>query len=193
MQGSGLILIIGGNRSGKSRFAQRLLADHPQVTYVATGANTDPEMAARIARHRAERPAHWQTVEVTRRLGAAIAGLPAGAAVLLDDLGFLVADVLWRGGYESSDPALLDRLEAELTAEVDALAAAAALRTQPVVVVSSEVGSGLVPTTPLGRAFQDLIGRANQWLAAAAPQVFLCVAGIPVELKALAYRRESGG
>jgi len=188
-----LILVLGGNRSGKSRFAQRLVAQCPRVTYLATGEETDPEMAARIARHRADRPAHWQTVEAAQRLGAAVAQIPAETAVLLDDIGFLVAGVLWRGGYEQSDPERLNDLEAELTTEVDALVAAAQGRAAPVVVVSSEVGSSLVPTTPVGRAFQDLLGRANQHLAAAATQVFVCFAGLPLELTALAQREDTDG
>lgn len=186
MQKPGLTLVLGGVRSGKSRFAQQLVAPWPAVTYLATGQVTDAEMQVRVERHKQERPAHWRTVEASRNLAGVIRELPEPGAVLLDDLGFVLADVLWRGGYEQSDPALLARLEREFTGEVVGIAAAA--DRQRIVVVSNEVGQSLVAATPVGRAFTDLLGRANQRLAEAADQVFVCWAGIPVEIKTLAYR-----
>jgi adenosylcobinamide kinase / adenosylcobinamide-phosphate guanylyltransferase len=171
-----LVLITGGARSGKSRFArERAAAGGSPVLFVATGLATDPEMAARIARHRAERPAEWTTLEARYDLASALRGRLSGErCVLLDDLAALVSNLL----VERSAG------EREVLAEVEELLGLARECSLELIVVSQEVGLGLVPSTALGRQFSDLVGCANQAMAAAADEVVLLVAGLPLRLKA---------
>jgi adenosyl cobinamide kinase/adenosyl cobinamide phosphate guanylyltransferase len=164
-----LTLILGGARSGKSRHAEALLqAESPPWTYIATAESYDAEMTARIAEHRARRPAGWVTVDAPRDLPEAIAA--AGDAPLLVD-----CLTLWLSN--------LMLAEADLDAASGALIAALLARAAPTVLVSNEVGSGIVPATPLGRRFRDAQGRLNQQVAAVAGRVELVVAGIPMRLK----------
>ena len=153
-----LVLITGGSRSGKSRHAADLAAriGGDSVTFVATCQPMDDEMVGRVAAHKADRPPQWQTVEEPLRLAEAIHAV-------------------------SSEAAIIDCL-AELQALVDVVQASAAT----VIVVTNEVGMGLVPEYPLGRAFRDIAGRAGQFLATHADEVYLTVLGIPVKLKPVA-------
>lgn len=170
-----LLLVTGGARSGKSRYAQQRAKERGGSTlFVATGLATDAEMADRIARHRAERPAAWATLEAPLEVAAAIVDRWRGeACVLLEDLGTLVANLL------------LDRSAAadQVEAEVERLIELPTQRPTLLIVVSQEVGLGLVPSTPLGRTFRDRLGAANQTLASAADEVVMVVAGLPLRLK----------
>jgi adenosylcobinamide kinase/adenosylcobinamide-phosphate guanylyltransferase len=170
-----LLLVTGGARSGKSRYAlERAREVGGQVLFAATGVATDDEMAERIARHRAERPAAWATVEARFDLAAALAPRLADArAVVIEDLGTLVSNLMVE---RTAD-------EAAVRAEIEALLGLARGSPADWIVVSSEVGLGLVPPTPLGRAFRDLLGTANQLVASAADDVVLMVAGLPLRLK----------
>lgn len=160
------VLVLGGSRSGKSGFAESLLRDEPAVDYVATAAHRpdDPEWAERIAAHRARRPTWWRTVE---RPDVAAVLRHAGPPVLVDSI------TLWVAGGMDDD--FQDR--------VDELCAAWAETSRFAVAVSDEVGSGVVPETPAGRRFRDHVGLVNQRLAAAADEVHLVVAGIPLRLR----------
>jgi len=179
--GGSLVLVTGGARSGKSAFAERLAAGRGgPVLYVATAEAGDGEMAARIAAHRARRPADWVTLEEPLEPARAVRarGGPE-RTVLLDCLGLLASNVLLAEG-EAGDPAgRLTRLGEELVA----LARTGGL---DVILVSAEVGGGLVPTSPLARRFRDLLGDLNQQIAGAADQTYLVVAGLAVDLRALA-------
>lgn len=181
-------MVVGGSRSGKSAVAEQLVEPAGGVTYVATAAVADDEMAARVTAHRARRPASWHTVETTD-LAAAIREAPAGAVVidalatwLVERLG---AHGLWpdEGAVTAPlDEAAVARAEG-LLAELDhAWAAAAAHDGGPVVVVAEEVGAGVVPADPGVRRFVDLAGWATQRLAGAADRVLWVVAGRSVEL-----------
>ncbi len=176
-----LILVLGGARSGKSTFAQRRAAElgGEQVLFVATAGAGDEEMRQRIEKHRRERPAGWPTLEAPQDVGRAIAA-HGGAAkvVLVDCLTLLVSNRL--GNAE--DPFAPD-LEVAVAAEVQELAACAGRVAGDLIVVSNEVGLGLVPPYPLGRAYRDLLGLANQALAQKADEVYLLVAGIPLTIK----------
>jgi adenosylcobinamide kinase/adenosylcobinamide-phosphate guanylyltransferase len=176
-----LILVIGGARSGKSAFAERLAASRAStVLYVATATASDAEMAARIAAHRARRPATWHTLEAPLAPARALRAQPTlPPVVLLDCLGLLVSNVLLAEG-DAGDPA------ARLAALVDELLALVRERTLTLIVVTAEVGWSLVPTTALGRSFRDLLGDVNQRLAREASQVYLVVAGLALELRQLA-------
>jgi adenosylcobinamide kinase/adenosylcobinamide-phosphate guanylyltransferase len=167
-----MTLLLGGARSGKSALAERLAArwDGP-VTVVVTAQAGDAEMAERIRRHRAQRPAGWQTIEEPLDLEAALAKAPAEAQVLLDCLTLWVSNLVEQG--------LTDEQVGQLARSA---AAAAAARAAPTVVVSNEVGSGIVPADPLSRRYRDLLGQVNAVWAAAAGQSLLLVAGRAVPL-----------
>ncbi len=178
-----LTFILGGARSGKSTYAEQLAAQRgTHVLYVATAQAFDQEMAARIAKHRAERPATWHTVEAPRGLGAIFdmaAEVRPWDVVLVDCVTLLANNVI------APMPTPIDAAEAEaaLRAEVDALLAAYAQSRAAWIVVSNEVGLGIVPAYPLGRVYRDVLGRANQVLAAAADEVLFMVAGLPMRVK----------
>jgi adenosylcobinamide kinase / adenosylcobinamide-phosphate guanylyltransferase len=163
------LFIVGGARSGKSRFAVSGLPARGRIVFVATGEAHDADMAARIARHQAERSPHWTTLEAPRdlvsRLGEALAG--ADAAVV-DCLTLWVANLVLRG---DGDEAILK--------EADALAALVAAPAADLRVVSNEVGLGVHPATAEGLRFRDVLGLVNQRVAAAAHRVVLMVAGLP--------------
>ena len=174
------ILVLGGARSGKSRLAGRLAAegDGP-VAYVATAAldPADPEMTARIDRHRAERPRSWTTWEVPRLVPSVLVTLAARkGAVIVDCVTLWISNLMLGlgGGPALEDAAILDHVDQ---------ATRAARGAARVVWVSNEVGSGIVPADSLTRRFADLQGLANQRLAAACDQVLLCVAGLTIRLK----------
>jgi adenosylcobinamide kinase / adenosylcobinamide-phosphate guanylyltransferase len=180
-----LLLVLGGARSGKSAYAQRLAQElgRDDVLFVATAEAWDEDMAQRIARHRQERPATWRTLETPRQVGQTIAlHLHDTAVVLVDCLTLLVSNTLLHCGA-SPDPAAA---EAAVQKEVAALVQTSQASAATCIVVSNEVGLGLVPDNPLGRLYRDLLGRANQTLAARAEAVYFMVAGLPVDVKALA-------
>jgi adenosylcobinamide kinase/adenosylcobinamide-phosphate guanylyltransferase len=167
---AGLTLVLGGARSGKSRFAEDLLTRLPAPwLYIATAQALDDEMQARIAHHRARRPDGWETVEVPLDLAPALDAVAQGRPVLIDCLTLWLSNLLLAGR--------------DVEAETDRLAATLARARGPWVVVANEVGLGIVPDNPLARRFRDAAGRLNQRAAAAADRVVLTVAGLPVEVK----------
>jgi adenosylcobinamide kinase / adenosylcobinamide-phosphate guanylyltransferase len=167
--GAKLTLILGGARSGKSRYAESLVgALPPPWAYVATAQAGDEEMAARIAAHRARRGAGWRIFEAPEELVEALA-LCNGMPVLVDCL------TLWLSNLMLAEA----DIEKETTRLEDALMTAVA----PVVLVSNEVGAGIVPEHPLGRRFRDQQGILNQRIAARADRVVLMVAGLPLAVK----------
>jgi adenosylcobinamide kinase / adenosylcobinamide-phosphate guanylyltransferase len=163
-----LIFVTGGARSGKSTFALEKAVElgGDDVTFVATAERSDDEMTDRIARHQLERPKAWKTVEAPREI--VIADLKS-RVILLDCLSLFVSNLLLDG---LSEETILDRVQKILES-----------RTQTLIVVSNEVGMGLVPEYPLGRQFRDVLGRANQLVARASTQAFFLVSGIPLRLK----------
>lgn len=182
----GVTLILGGARSGKSRLAVELARrGNSPIVFLATGRAGDAEMADRISRHRRERPAEWRTIAQARDLGVAISGLAAGTTVLLDGLGDVATEYLLARATPEGDlsPADLAAVEVDLDTEVTGLVNAARGVGIALIVVSNEVGLGLVPPYPLGRHYRDVLGRANQRLAAEADRVFFMVAGLPLRLK----------
>ncbi len=173
-----LVLILGGTRSGKSRYAQARaieLSGPGRVTYVATAFRGDPELEARIHAHRAARPRHWQTIEAGSDLAASLAAIEPIETVLIDGL------TLWLSG--AFDPERTT-VEAFLGGPLDAVMEVIARRTGAVIIVSDEVNMGLVPMDPAARTFRDLIGLAHQRIASVADEAYLMVAGLALPLKA---------
>jgi adenosylcobinamide kinase/adenosylcobinamide-phosphate guanylyltransferase len=174
-----LILLLGGARSGKTQHAQNLAAQlGGDVTYVATAEPGDDEIRARIAAHRAARPAQWQTMERPLRLGDLLTEWNA-SVVVVDCLTLLVSNIMSAAGENA--PAAL--VEANVESELSELLTAWRDAEFHLIVVSNEVGLGLVPETALGRVYRDALGRANQQLAQAADEVYFMVAGLPLKIK----------
>jgi adenosylcobinamide kinase/adenosylcobinamide-phosphate guanylyltransferase len=181
---SKIVLFTGGARSGKSTRAEQYAARLSQtVVYLATAQAGDDEMRERITRHQDRRPASWTTHEAPMAVAATLATLETGAVVLLDCLSLLVSNLLL-AAEQQPEPAI--------EREIAAIVAAAGARDLTLLVVTNEVGMGIVPAYPLGRSYRDLLGRANQQVAAVAEEVYMVICGIPVELKALeaAWTRE---
>lgn len=165
-----LSLVVGGARSGKSGLAERLVSISARPRhYIATAQGWDDEMRARIAQHQTDRGADWITHEAPRDLAPVLAAIPADAVVLVD------CATLWLTNHLLA--------EADIDAEATALLTALAACPAPVVVVSNEVGWGIVPENALARAFRDHQGRLNQRLAAQAGLVLGVMAGLPMVLK----------
>jgi adenosyl cobinamide kinase/adenosyl cobinamide phosphate guanylyltransferase len=162
-----LLVLVGGARSGKSRLALSLARARPEpVVFVATAEFLDPEMEERVQRHRAERPSRWTTVEAPYELEAAVGAAPGRATVIVDCLTLWLSNLLCRG----DDPG-------KILAAAERVAAVSAARAGLTICVTNEVGLGVVPATPLGRAFRDLQGSANRLLVDAADRAALVVAG----------------
>jgi adenosylcobinamide kinase/adenosylcobinamide-phosphate guanylyltransferase len=183
-----ITFITGGARSGKSRFAEKKAMESGQkVVYVATAQALDEEMARRIALHRERRPIHWETIEEPRHVSKALREIENGEkfmnfkVVLIDCLALLVSN--WLPLEEAEKPELWERLRKDLLKEVRSLIEAAKSMKQEVIIVSNEVGLGIVPEYPLGRLYRDLLGEANQMMANAADEVFFMISGIPLKIK----------
>ncbi len=171
----GLTLLIGGARSGKSVLAVRMAEAHDgPVTFIATAEPRDDEMTARIALHRKTRPADWDTMEEPVDLAGAIAGAAEAACVIVDCLTLWVANLLERGAGRE-----------DVEARAAEAAKAAAGRVCPVLVVTNEVGSGIVPMHPETRSYRDLMGTVNTTFARDAEHVLLVVAGRALALSSI--------
>lgn len=176
-------LVIGGARSGKSRFAQSLGANEQRAVYIGTARPEDAEMEVRIAQHRRQRPAHWCTVEAPLAIGDAVERHGRECDfLLLDCLTVWLSNFCWEHREKSQSD-----IETAALCEIGRVASAAT--EAHIVIVTNEVGGGLVPETALGRFFRDLQGRVNQEAARMADRVFLVVAGIPVTIKQPEDRR----
>ena len=174
---SNLIFVLGGARAGKSSFALRLAeAQANRVCFIATAQALDDDMASRIARHREERPPHWTTIEEPLQLDDALRQAEESEVVIVDCLTLFVSNWLLRLEDES-------QCEHMITKTLETFLATLRSQRQTVICVSNEVGLGIIPETRLGRTFRDLLGRVNQQLAAAADEVYLLTAGLPLRLK----------
>jgi len=188
-----MTLILGGARSGKSTFAEMRAKElgGDSVLYVATSETKDDEMVERVKKHRSERPSAWGIVEAPRNVAQEIReGRSEEKIILLDCMTFLVANHLMDAAAPEDDPfddpssdPFDAKIEAEVVAEVEALVKYVQEADVKLLVVSNEVGLGVVPPYELGRAYRDILGRANQILARHADEVQLLVAGIPMKVK----------
>ncbi len=174
----GCILITGGARAGKSSYAQKLASDiGGRVLFVATAEAKDEDMRLRIEKHKKSRPVNWDTLEAPVEVGRAI-GKKDGdyPVVLVDCITMLVSNVMLQAGNEKS-------AESEVLKEIDSLVNIMNSKTAAYILVSNEVGLGIVPDNELSRNYRDLLGRANQLIAQHADEVYLMVSGIPVKIK----------
>lgn len=188
-----LTLILGGARSGKSTYAEQRAKElgGDSVFYVATSETKDKEMEERVEKHRADRSSAWETLEAPRNVVQAIRAVGSEAKViLLDCMTLLVANHLMDAAAPEDDPfndpssdPFDAQIEADVVAEVEALVDYVKESGGEMLVVSNEVGLGVVPPYELGRAYRDILGRANQILARHADEVQLLVAGIPMRVK----------
>jgi len=198
------ILILGGARSGKSRFAQSMAAKlGRKVLFVATGQPLDEEMASRIEEHKRMRPKNWRTLEIDVKLGQQLKGQIKDAdVVLLDCLSLLVSNVILNpslplslraersnllalraGSVKNLEKIDFTEAEKQVMDEIEELIECINKHKGSFIIVSNEVGLGLVPENKLGRVYRDLLGRANQLLAQHADEVYFMASGIPVKIK----------
>jgi adenosylcobinamide kinase/adenosylcobinamide-phosphate guanylyltransferase len=180
-----VILILGGARSGKSSLAQAMAKKiGEKVLFVATGAAGDEDMRRRIEKHRQDRPNSWQTLEAPNEIGNQItSNLGDAQVVILDCITLLVSNIFCR--YDEKQFAGIpdEILEAGVTEEINGVIECLKKPAVTFIIVSNEVGLGIVPYNRMGRLYRDYLGRANQSLAGVADEVFLVVAGIPVRIK----------
>ncbi len=175
-----ITLVLGGARSGKSSYAQNMIEETGQPAwFVATATAGDEEMASRIIAHRASRSAQWATIEAPTGVGKALAQAEPRPFGLVDCITLLANNIL----MTLPEPIDEQAYEQAMLAEIEALLAALASQPGEWYIISNEVGLGLVPPYPLGRYYRDVLGRANQRLAAAADSVLFMVAGLPMLVK----------
>jgi adenosyl cobinamide kinase/adenosyl cobinamide phosphate guanylyltransferase len=167
-----MIFITGGARSGKSDAAVSMLGERADAVYIATGKPSDDEMVARIEAHQLRRPDGWRLIEEPTDLEGVLTNVDPGSPIIIDCLTLWLANVLER------------KADYEILSHSYGASGLAADRHSATIVVTNEVGSGIVPMDPIGRRFRDLQGRVNQIWAAASSQAFLVVAGRLVTLKA---------
>lgn len=177
-----LILILGGARSGKSSFAEQWAKKSGKsVTYIATAQPGDSEMTARIEQHRADRPDHWITLEIPLNISAALQPNPIKSQlILLDCITILVSNLMLQFGKEA-DTIDIERSQV-VEDEINQLIQAIHTSDSTWLVVSNEVGAGVVPPYPLGRLYRDLLGQANQRLSDSAEEIYYLIAGIALPL-----------
>ena len=167
-------LVLGGVRSGKSRFALEIASSARSVTFIATARGSDDGMRRKIERHQSERPAHWRTHEEPLQLAEAISSAQSGSeATVVDCLTLFAANLMDAYGEN----------RAAMDASIDELCSALRKSDGKIVLVSNEVGSGIVPEYAAGRQFRDLLGEMNQRIAAVADNVVLMIAGLPLPIK----------
>jgi len=177
-----IILVTGGARSGKSRFAESLYFSEREVVYIATAQITDAEMAERVALHRASRPEGWTTAECTRGLAQAAAGAPC---VLLDCVTILTSNIMFEltAQYEVIPRPVRAQVESEVCAELGSLIETVRKTSGTLVMVTNEVGSAIVPDNHVARVYRDIVGRVNQFAGTQADEVYLVVCGQPLKIK----------
>ena len=176
---------MGGARSGKSRFAQEYACQNGgNVLFVATATAGDEDMRLRIGKHKKDRPADWHTLEVTSNIGRHIQANNGDAhLVVIDCITLLVNNIFSRYDENQFDTIDNSMLEKEVVAEIEQLQICMKKAKSSFLIVSNEVGLGLVPDNRMGRLYRDYLGQANQMLAQEADEVYLLVAGIPLRVK----------
>lgn len=175
----GITLILGGVRSGKSAFAEKIARETGRSTlFIATATAGDDEMKERIRKHQASRPSEWQTLELPHDIGNNL-NAPVAPVVILDCITLLVSNILLSFPENTSAETIMHNIQKE----IDEIVAAQVRFGGQWLIISNEVGLGLVPPNALGRVYRDALGFANQSLAKTAQRVILMIAGIPMVVK----------
>jgi adenosylcobinamide kinase/adenosylcobinamide-phosphate guanylyltransferase len=184
-----VLLLLGGARSGKSRYAQEYAQKQAEkVLFVATATAGDEDMRQRIEQHKKDRPVDWTTLEVTHRLGKEIEAAWVGEDVLIIDCITMLVNNIFCSYDEDQFEKLEDAvLEKKVVSEISELIACMKRVEASFIIISNEVGLGLVPDNRMGRLYRDILGRANQMLAQNSEEVYLMVAGIPLRVKGISY------
>lgn len=185
------ILLIGGARSGKSHYAQELALKSAQpVLFVATAEAADEEMRQRIEEHRKARPADWSVLEATTHVGNHILqNIDRAQIVVVDCITLLVSNLLTQHSNPGNEQMEASLIEKEVMAEISELVDCMNRINASFIIVTNEVGLGLVPSNKLGRLYRDFLGRANQTLAQSVDEVYYMIAGLPLPVKQLAIDR----
>lgn len=182
-----LILVTGGARSGKSSLGEKLAKEAGRdVLYVATSIPFDEEMKLRVKKHRETRPANWETVEAYKDLDVALGDkIDNKDAVLLDCITVMVSNLMLERAMDWEDISVkeVDEVEIRVLEEIKKLIDIAKKSETLFIVITNELGMGIVPPSMLGRAIRDIGGRVNQLLAREADEVYFCVSGIPMKVK----------
>lgn len=185
-------LIMGGTRSGKSSFAERIANSigGSDVIYLATAEIRDEEMKKRVKRHRQDRPASWQTIEEPYQVSKVLENVPRKSVVLLDCITVLISNLLLRGEAVDKDQNdfKIEGKEIDILSELESVIKAAQENKLELIMVTNEVGLGLVPTYKLGREYRDISGKANHYLAQKADEVYLLSAGLAIEIKEMGLK-----
>lgn len=182
-----LIFVTGGARSGKSSFAEETVKTFgEQVVYIATSIPFDDDMKMRIKKHREQRPDYWETIEAYKDLDKHLEGrLDAKSAVLLDCVTIMVTNLMFEeeADWDAIQPEEVNEIEKRIGVQIEKLIHTIKNSPVPFVLVTNEVGLGVVPAYPWPRFFRDIAGRMNQVLGKAADEVYFCVSGIPMKIK----------
>lgn len=182
-----LILVTGGSRSGKSSYAEKLAKELSEsVMYIATSVPFDEEMKDRVRRHRESRPSNWGTLETYRNLKQVYELEDEFDVILVDCITVMVTNLLFEavtGDFEALNEREFSNIEKLILAEIEDFLMIAKRKPQTVIMVTNEIGSGLVPEYKSGRIFRDIAGRTNQFLASLSDEVYFTVCGIPMKIK----------
>lgn len=182
-----IILVTGGSRSGKSAFAENMIKEQEKkVLYVATSIPYDEEMKDRVRKHRERRPAHWETFEGYKDFQHEFKSLNHYDFILLDCVTIMVSNLMFDYSGESLESMTKDdinRMESWIIEQVDEFIESASPHCESLIMVTNEVGYGIVPENKLSRVFRDIAGRVNQYIAKKAQEVYLVVCGVDLKIK----------
>ncbi len=183
-----IVMVTGGARSGKSTFAEGKIQEYQtKILYIATGVACDEEMEERIRKHREQRPKEWVTLEKFRDFQnlPEILSENGCKAVLLDCLGFMLNNLMFYKeiNFEKKNPDIFEKIEGDMLLQIHDLCKGCRESNVPLVVVTNEVGMGLVPADEVSRYYRDILGRANRQMAELADEVYGVFSGIPIRLK----------
>lgn len=181
---SRIVLVTGGSRSGKSKYAESLYNDKTDILYIATAIVTDDEMRERIQRHKHDRNQKWETYEGFKNLDKAVASF-SGSGIILDCITIMVTNLLFEKefNYDNFNAEDMEIIREKVENEIKLLVDSAREKNLDLVMVTNEVGYGIVPEYKLSRIYRDLAGFVNQYVASICDEVYLVACGLPIRLK----------